>query len=77
MKHEKTDLYVAPLDGEWVKSSFSNGSGDDCVQLMKIDGGVALGDSKSPEREPLRYTPSELRAFIRAAKAGEFDPLID
>jgi hypothetical protein len=77
MKHEKAALYDAPLDGRWVKSSFSNGSSDDCVRLMKINGGVAIDDSKSPDREPLRYTRSELAAFILAAKAGEFDDLID
>lgn len=76
MEHTKTGLYAAPLDGEWVKSSYSAGNGDECVRLMAIDGGVAMGDSKSPAREPLRYTPSELRAFLLAAKAGEFDHLL-
>jgi hypothetical protein len=77
MKHEKANLYTAPLDGQWIKSSFSNANGDDCVRLMRIEGGFAMDDSKSPEREPLRYTPSEILAFIRAAKAGEFDHLMD
>ncbi|RKN12100.1 DUF397 domain-containing protein [Streptomyces radicis] len=75
--NEKADLYTATLDGEWIKSSYSNGNGNDCVRLMKIDGGVALDDSKSPHREPLRYTTAELDAFIRAAKAGEFDHLVE
>ncbi|ONK14736.1 DUF397 domain-containing protein [Streptomyces sp. MP131-18] len=74
---EKNDLYSAPLDGEWIKSSHSTTNGDACVRLMKITGGVAVDDSKSPHREPLRYTPTELTAFIQAAKAGEFDHLID
>ncbi|WP_049566747.1 DUF397 domain-containing protein [Streptomyces sp. SBT349] len=77
MSTDKDQLYTAPLNGEWIKSSYSNGSGDDCVRLMRIHGGVALDDSKSPHREPLRYTPTELAAFIQAAKAGEFDHLID
>lgn len=77
MNEEKVNLYAALLDGQWVKSSFSAGDASDCVRLMKIDGGVAIGDSKSPGREPLRYTPSELRAFLLAAKAGEFDAILD
>ncbi|ONK14735.1 DUF397 domain-containing protein [Streptomyces sp. MP131-18] len=77
MHADKDTLYSAPLDGEWVKSSYSVGNGNDCVRLMKITGGVAIDDSKSPHREPLRYTPTELTAFIQAAKAGEFDHLID
>ncbi|KRV46660.1 regulator [Wenjunlia vitaminophila] len=76
MKHEKEELYLAPLNGQWIKSAHSAGNGGDCVQLMAIDGGVALGDSKSPEREPLRYTHAELAAFLHAAKAGEFDHLV-
>lgn len=70
-------LYTAPLDGEWQKSSLSDNSGDLCIRLMKIDGGIALGDSKRPDLPPLRYTPAELQAFLHAAKAGEFDHLLD
>ncbi|MBW1602190.1 DUF397 domain-containing protein [Streptomyces sp. JJ66] len=73
MSHAKQQLYATPLDGEWVKSSFSNGSGNNCVQLMAIEGGVAVGDSKRPDLAPLRYTRSGLAAFVAAARAGEFD----
>lgn len=75
MNRDKEQLYTATLDGEWVKSSFSNGSSDNCVQLMPIDGGIAMGDSKRPDLAPLRYTRSELAAFVAATKAGEFDGL--
>ncbi|MGY0062680.1 DUF397 domain-containing protein [Streptomyces sp. LZ34] len=76
MNTPKDDLYTAPLDSEWQKSSFSNGAGSDCVQLMDIAGGVAIGDSKRPDRPELRYTPSEFAAFIQGVKAGEFDHLL-
>ncbi|GAA1935413.1 DUF397 domain-containing protein [Streptomyces sodiiphilus] len=75
MNRDKEQLYTASLDGEWVKSSFSNGSSDNCVQLMVIDGGVAVGDSKRPDLAPLRYTRSELAVFVTAVRAGEFDHL--
>ncbi|MFD5320766.1 DUF397 domain-containing protein [Streptomyces sp. NPDC127098] len=64
MNQPKVDLYSAALDGRWVKSSYSNGSGSDCVRLMRLAGGVAIGDSKSPERAPLRCTYAELRSFL-------------
>lgn len=76
MNTPKDSLYAAPLDGAWQKSSFSNNGSAECVQLMGIEGGVAVGDSKSPDRPELRYTPSEFAAFIKGIKAGEFDHLL-
>jgi Domain of unknown function (DUF397) len=77
MNISKDALYAAPLDGEWRKSSLSNGSGNDCVQLMGIEGGVAVSDSKHPDRPELRYTTNEFAAFIEGVKAGEFDHLLN
>ncbi|GAA2352099.1 DUF397 domain-containing protein [Streptomyces carpaticus] len=77
MTDSTSALYEAPLSGAWLKSSLSSGSGDACVRLMKIDGGVAVDDSKRPDLAPLRYTRAELAAFLQAAKAGEFDHLLE
>ena len=77
MTHPTADLYGLPLTGQWIKSSYSNGNGSDCVQLMKLPGGVALGDSKAPERAPLRYPTADMASFLAAAKAGEFDHLLE
>ncbi|MGW7516627.1 DUF397 domain-containing protein [Streptomyces sp. NPDC054796] len=77
MNPEKSELYAAPLDNQWVKSSYSASNGADCVRLMPIDGGIALDDSKRPDLPPLRYTPTEMAAFLKAAKNGEFDHLIE
>lgn len=76
MKSERMNPYTAPLDGEWIKSSYSTTNGDVCVQLMRIAGGVAVRDSKAPERGPLRYTRSEMAIFLRAVREGEFDHLL-
>ncbi|MFI9461394.1 DUF397 domain-containing protein [Streptomyces xiamenensis] len=73
MGRQKSDLDMAPLDGERVKSSHRAGNGNACVQLMAHPGGVALGDSKRPDLAPLRCTRTELAAFLRAAKTGLFD----
>ncbi|MGW3293545.1 DUF397 domain-containing protein [Streptomyces xiamenensis] len=77
MTDPKAELYEAGLGGEWIKSSLSSPNSDACVRLMKIDGGVAMDDSKRPDLAPLRYTRTELAAFLQAAKAGEFDHLLD
>ncbi|WP_129838657.1 DUF397 domain-containing protein [Streptomyces sp. RFCAC02] len=77
MNSDKDQLYAELLDGDWVKSSFSNGSGNDCVQLMALNGGVAMADSKAPDLPPHRYTRSEFAAFIAGVKAGEFDRFIE
>ncbi|CAL9539524.1 DUF397 domain-containing protein [Streptomyces sp. JH002] len=77
MTDPKAELYEAGLVGEWIKSSLSSPNSDACVRLMKIDGGVAMDDSKRPDLAPLRYTRTELAAFLQAAKAGEFDHLLD
>ncbi|WP_368732967.1 DUF397 domain-containing protein [Streptomyces alkaliphilus] len=58
-----------------MKSSFSNGSGNNCIRLMAIEGGVAVGDSKRPDLAPLRYTRPGLSAFVAAVNSGEFDRL--
>lgn len=67
-------------DLDWRKSIHSNGEGGagDCVLLAPLpEGGVALRHSRFPDREPFHFTPSEMRAFFRSVKEGEFDDLVD
>ncbi|AXG76719.1 DUF397 domain-containing protein [Streptomyces paludis] len=73
MNREREDLFTASLDGQWVTSSLSGPNGDACVRVMKIAGGFAVDDSKSPDRPPLRYTHAQMRAFLLAVEAGAFD----
>ncbi|WP_055545628.1 DUF397 domain-containing protein [Streptomyces sp. NBRC 110028] len=60
----------------WRKSSFSgNGINNECVELATIKGGgIHLRESDTPGAV-LAATSPALAAFIRAAKAGEFDRL--
>lgn len=75
------DLYaqVDLRDLIWQKSSYSGAQGN-CVEvahaLVGVDGGTemfALRDSKKPDAGTLRFTGAEWRAFLRAARAGEFN----
>lgn len=59
----------------WRKSSYSNGSGD-CVEVADLpDGTIAVRNSKHPEAGTVFFTPSEMYAFLRGVKDGEFDYL--
>lgn len=67
----KDDLYAINLDNaRWRTSPFSNG-GEQCVEVTDLPGGgVAIRDSKHPEREPLRYTAEEWAAFRKGVIEG-------
>ncbi|RNG22311.1 DUF397 domain-containing protein [Streptomyces botrytidirepellens] len=61
----------------WRKSSYSAGTqGNECVELAATGGAICLRESDDP-RVVLTTTPPPLAAFIRAAKAGEFDGLTE
>lgn len=61
-------------DNTWRKSSFSYGA--DCVEIGSDSGEALVRNSKLGENSPvLRFTRTEWIAFLRGAKAGEFDDL--
>lgn len=61
-----TDLYGLPTEGaEFHKACGGNThpDGEACVTLAKIGPDAwAMGDSKRPSAEPLRFTTAELNA---------------
>jgi len=67
------------MDGElsqaiWHKSTYSNGSGGNCVETAALSAGRrAVRDSKDPDGSVLIFTASEWEAFIAGVKAGEFE----
>jgi hypothetical protein len=65
-----TDLTRA----DWRTSSYSNGSGGNCVEVASnLTGIVAVRDSKDRSGPALIFTPDEWRAFTGGVAAGEFD----
>jgi hypothetical protein len=60
---------------DWIKASRSYGHGE-CVELA-VDGDmIALRDSKNPTEPYLRFTRSEMAAFLDGASRGAFDHLL-
>ncbi len=52
------------LDGAtWRKSTYSNGTGGECVEVADLPDGRAVRDSKHPEGPILVFTRDEWRAF--------------
>jgi hypothetical protein len=63
-----------PEADAWRKSSFSQYV--DCVELARLSTGeIALRNSKARGSGVVVFTPQEIKAFLKGAKAGEFDDL--
>lgn len=55
----------------WVKSSYSNGQGGNCVECAASPrGAVAVRDSKNPDGPRLAFAPAQWRAFTSQVKTG-------
>ncbi|MET8159501.1 DUF397 domain-containing protein [Sphaerisporangium sp. NPDC005289] len=60
----------------WRKSSFSGGTGGQCVEVAdNLPGVVAVRDSKRPDGPKLLASPAGWRTFIGGVKAGTITPL--
>jgi hypothetical protein len=70
-------IEATSLEGAvWQKATYSNPSGN-CVELTQLaDGRVAVRNSRHPAGPALVYERAELDAFLRGAKAGEFDGML-
>lgn len=61
-------------DLHWLKSSFSDEGGNNCVEIATHeDGGIALRESDSPAAI-VSTNQAALRALVLGVKAGEVGP---
>jgi uncharacterized protein DUF397 len=55
----------------WRKSSHSNPSSNNCVEVARnLPGTVAVRDSKNPEGEVLRFSPDEWKTFLEGIRTA-------
>jgi hypothetical protein len=58
---------ISPI--QWRKSSYSNGSGGNCVEMAGLaSGGIAVRDSKEPERAVLAFSARAWGEFVAVVR---------
>jgi hypothetical protein len=58
------------LQLHWVKSSYSGGSGGDCVEVASALSAVHVRDSKDTEQGSFAVAPTAWSAFLGLARRG-------
>ncbi|WP_327290454.1 DUF397 domain-containing protein [Streptomyces sp. NBC_01198] len=56
---------------EWLKSSYSNGSGGNCVEVSHASEPIRVRDSKDPGGTVLAFSAGEWDAFLREVGRGD------
>ncbi|MFF6999807.1 DUF397 domain-containing protein [Streptomyces sp. NPDC008313] len=59
-----------PLQLHWVKSSYSGGSGGDCVEVAPTPATIHIRDSKTPAHGMLTVHPTTWSDFLDLARRG-------
>lgn len=57
----------------WRKSSRSDSSGGDCVEVAEVAAVVAVRDSKDPDGPKLAFGRAAFGALARDIRAGRYD----
>ncbi|MBT2493861.1 DUF397 domain-containing protein [Streptomyces sp. ISL-96] len=57
---------------KWRKSSYSGGSGTECVEVAILAARTAVRDSKVPDRAPIAVPNGAWVGFVVAVRRGEF-----
>ncbi|MFI2350225.1 DUF397 domain-containing protein [Streptomyces sp. NPDC019443] len=60
-------------DIRWIKSSYSGGSGTECVEVAASAEDVGVRDSKVPHGPRLALPSSAWRGFVEALREGRLD----
>ena len=64
-------MNVDPKGATWRKSTYSNGTGGNCVEVADLSGGRAVRDSKHREGPVLVFTRDAWRAFVQGIESRE------
>lgn len=58
-------------DAQWFKSSYSGGSGTECVEAAFTAVSAAVRDSKQPREGLVRVRSAAWTAFVSSVRLGE------
>ncbi|MEU1629100.1 DUF397 domain-containing protein [Streptomyces sp. NPDC020096] len=56
----------------WLKSSFSDAGGNNCLELSADGNRIRIRESTAPD-VTVTTTPEHLHTFLRSVKAGRYD----
>ncbi|MEV6551545.1 DUF397 domain-containing protein [Streptomyces sp. NPDC051597] len=66
--HSSSAMRCARTSGPWFKSSYSNGSGGECVEAAFLAPGAAIRDSKRPQGPRLAFSGPAWQTFTTALR---------
>ncbi|WUW23885.1 DUF397 domain-containing protein [Streptomyces sp. NBC_01463] len=58
-------------DTQWFKSSYSGGSGTECIEAAFTSVGASVRDSKRPSSGRFHVGPAAWADFVGSVRAGE------
>lgn len=64
---------TAPSTHQWFKSSYSGGSGTECVECAQAGGGTLVRDSKCSRGPVIAIQRPAWRSFVGALRRGELE----
>ncbi|MDX3231158.1 DUF397 domain-containing protein [Streptomyces sp. ME19-01-6] len=62
---------ISATEGHWFKSSYSSAGATECVEAAFRAGGIAVRDSKEPERAVLAFSARAWGDFVAAVRRGQ------
>ncbi|MFK4187886.1 DUF397 domain-containing protein [Streptomyces sparsogenes] len=62
---------ISATDDHWFKSSYSGAGATECVEAAFRPGGIAVRDSKDPERAVLAFSAGAWEDFVVAVRRGQ------
>ncbi|MEU9793775.1 DUF397 domain-containing protein [Streptomyces sparsogenes] len=65
------EVPIAVAGDAWFKSSYSGAGQTECVEAAFRSGGIAVRDSKDPERAVLAFSGRAWEDFVVAVRCGQ------
>ncbi|MCP2338619.1 DUF397 domain-containing protein [Actinomadura rupiterrae] len=62
------------INARWRKSSHSNGSGGECVEVASVPTTVAIRDSKNPTGPAIALAPADWHRLVHQIKDDQHPP---